>query len=420
MGTGDRPIFPLPNQRLDKKDLNFVSTFIQETINRSLGSIFSGNGGLLSKLEYSLSYNSPTEVAVSFLAFRAAWSAPLAGDPSVYDGGVMTYDPTRPAQVTSSWPIEAFAGQATTFWAKRYASSNAVVDNRAYWQGGTKYAATQTVESEYVEIVPRLSSAGPPDAEFRWVQIAYIQAAGWSGFTPTIKGIYFPDSKFFPDGAGPSWANWWSLYDPGGGALGYGLGDQIRWIFNVLSRFNDSDWVFLEDGRVSVPGAEGWQDAPTMGLSQIADELADVDTRLDVLEAGVTEAPVLALTVELSYDLAALPTPVFTVRTIWSNSSVIAGAITVTRGTGHGFELTLVPFTGFTIYSITAQSIQSPLSAGDAPTVEDSLAILRLRGAEALPTSSLIICDGYTVAANTGDPVDTVPMIINVFVGRTP
>lgn len=364
MGTGDRPIFPLPNQRLDKKDLNLVSTYIQETINRSLGSIFSGNGGLLSKLEYSLAYNSPTEVAVSFLAFRAAWSAPLDGDPSVYDGGVMTYDPTRPAQVTSSWPIEAFAGQATTFWAKRYASSNAVVDNRAYWQGGTKYAATQTVESEYVEVVPKLSSAGPPDAEFRWVQIAYIEVSGWSGFTPTIKGIYFPDSKFFLNGAAPGSDNWWSMYNPGAGDPGYALGDQLRWIFNVLSRFNDSDWAFHEDGRVDEDNSNGsvsWQDPPSRGFLQIdqvitsvVNELGALDARLDAVEL-VAGAPKAGGVIE--WDGAAY---------VLQSSFAVAGLVLgVSQGMVNGnANLSWSGTIAVRSYNVTLSS-QAPFSSGN-------------------------------------------------------
>lgn len=427
MGTGDRPIFPLLNQRLDKKDLNLVSTYIQETISRSLGSIFSGNGGLLSKLEYSLAYNSPTEVAVSFLAFRAAWSAPLDGDPSVYDGGVMTYDPTRPAQVTSSWPIEAFQGLGTIFWAKRDASFNAVTDNRAYWQGGTKYAATQTIESEYVEIVPRLATAGPPDAEFGWVQIAYIQTSGWTGFTPTIRGIYFPDSKFFPTGAGPGWDNWWSLYDPGAGDVGHALGDQLRWVFNVLSRFNDSNWVFHEDGRVDSDnnnGTVGWQEAPTKGFLQVnntltvhENELGDHEDRITILEGADPLSPLVRETLVLEFRWNAGTTDYDKV-VVYDNGWLTSSHTTTQRGTlgvdfGVSLTLTSTGSGAYTIYGITVQGVTEAADLPATSALSDRTALLCYADG-ALPATSLV------AVMHSVDTPRIHRMLVRVTAGLTP
>lgn len=387
MGTGDKPIFLLNNHRLDKKMLNYVSSFLQEGINRSLGSIFGGSGGLLTILDYTLSNASPTQVSVSFAAFRCAWSAPLEGDPSTFDGGVMTFDPNRPAQVTSSWPLEAFQGKAVLFWAKRKAA-NAVIDNQSYWEGGAKYTPVQTVESEYVEIVPRLASAGAPDETFGWVKFAYIRDTGWSSLTPTIGPVYFPDSKFFPTGSGPGRDNWWSMYDPdvsGGGNPGVALGDQLRWIFNVLSRFNDSNWEFFDDGRIDEEnnnGTLGWQARPTRGFLQIntaidvqGNTLEDHEERITLLEGADPTTPLIreALILEFRYNVG---TDQYDKVTIYSNGWLTSSHTTLKDDPGDvggAVELTLTS-TGsgaYTIYAVDGQGLRTPSSSPPWGTGED-------------------------------------------------
>ena len=289
MGTGDRPIFPLINHRLDKGQLNKISTSLQETILRSQGQQSSGAGGLVSKLGYTLSYPTGTEVTVSFSPFRAAWSAPDGTDPQICDGGTMDYDPTRPLQATTSWPLEAFKDTNTVIWAKRQAS-NGVNDNQAYYSAGKKYAVTATMESEWIDIVPRAAASSAPDASFGWVRIAYIRAGGWSGYTPTIEPIYFPDSLDFNISEYP-FNNKWSTLIPEtssfvSNGVGVSLGAQLRWIFNILSQIKDSTWSFdTTDGTVDTAGSESWISDVGIGLVQLDTITDDHESRLDELEA---------------------------------------------------------------------------------------------------------------------------------------
>jgi hypothetical protein len=298
MSTGDRPIYPLPKQRLDKKDLVAVSTTAQNNQARALGALFGGSGGLLTRLDVTLSYPLGATV-VTFAPFECAWSTPNASDPDTFLGGVMTYDPARPAQVTTSWDIQAYVGAGVVFWAKRM-SASAVVDNRAYYLNGVKYATTFTLDSEYVTIlpVPIAGSAGIDNAN-GYFPIAYVKADGWAGIVPTVRPIYFPDSLFSTSAASIGRRNAWSVPDidedtglPAADHVGRSLGAQMRWIFNALSRIHDSSWTFANDGRVTAEGALGWFDAPERGLSQldagvtdIEEDLVIVDGRLDDLEA---------------------------------------------------------------------------------------------------------------------------------------
>lgn len=422
--TGDMPFFPLVNERLDKKDLYLISKFIEETITRSLGSVFSGGGGLLSQLNYTLAYpggnstSGPT-VTVTFGAFRAAWSAPLVGEPSVFDGGVMTFDPDRPAQTESSWELQLFRGLGVIFWAKRSASA-AVIDNRAYWQGRVKYAAVQTQLSEWVDIRVALGSDDPQDPLEGWVPIAYIQSSGWTGYTPTIKPVYFPDSKMFNNGAGPGTKNWWSVYDPdiaGGGSPGAAIGDQLRWIFNVLSRINDSGWVFEADGRVNYgdnEGVLGWQDAPVQGLTQISTELADHEGRLAAIE-GASGVSLLALVLEFTWNSG---THDYDEVTIYTNGYFTSSHITVQRGVegiGYGVQAT-VSTTGtaaYTIYSVSGAALGKPGLLGDPEHLEDLVAVVRY-GAGALPGTSVMF-DIYDRSGQTNNR-----LLLSVFGGKTP
>lgn len=375
MGTGDRPVFPLINQRLDKKDLNLISTSIQDTITRTLGQIFAGSGGLLSTLVPTLTYPTGTTVNVAFAPFRAAWSAPNETYPQIFDGGVMVYDPARPLQATNSWALETFKDTAVVFWAKRYASQG-VVDNRAYYSSGRKYAATNTLESEWVEIVPRAAAASAPDATFGWVRIAYIRADGWSGYTPTIRPIYFPDSLHF-DIANYTFGNSWSSYADGfvltygSNHDGVGLGTQLRWIFNALARIIDSTWDYENDGRVLTAGSYAWHSSPPAGLAQLHTITESIGDRVTELEA--TTGILTLFSANVTWNAGAGEFEM-------TQSRVAAAGLTVTISTEawNASNVARITFTGMpTTWSVTGIQVTRqhgtyPLTSagsGDVPAV---------------------------------------------------
>lgn len=308
MGSGDRPVFLLPNHRLDKSMLNLVSTLAQATVNRTMGGLFAGSGGLLSELKPTIAYPNPAYPAdpvVSFAPFRLAYSKLVAGTTSEFDGGVVDYDPVRPAQATTSWPLDSWVGAPVVFWGAR-GSANTSIDNQAFWQAGTKYQPIQTQETEYLHVELRAPGV-VPDLEFGWVPFAYIQATDWTDTTPVVHPIYFPDSQFFSSGgAAPEYKNWWSGYNPGAGAKTFAIGDQLRWHRNVMSRVIDSTWVFDADGQVQPgnQGTYGWQDVPPRGLVQLNDVLSGHMVILEELASAVVglQSAVNTLTNKVNYS----------------------------------------------------------------------------------------------------------------------
>ena len=52
MATGDRVIFKLPNQRVDKKDLEDLSVLSQDALSRAIGALIGDTSGVLTNIPY--------------------------------------------------------------------------------------------------------------------------------------------------------------------------------------------------------------------------------------------------------------------------------------------------------------------------------------------------------------------------------
>jgi hypothetical protein len=90
MATGDRPNFPLANQRLDKVDIEAISDLVGENIMRTVGGLLGPCAGLLS--DVTVTYDSGLQT-ITVGACRLGY-ANAAPDSSVaIDGGVVRWDP---------------------------------------------------------------------------------------------------------------------------------------------------------------------------------------------------------------------------------------------------------------------------------------------------------------------------------------
>ena len=133
MATGDRPNFPLTNQRLDKVDIEAISDLIAENTMRTIGSILGPCGGLLS--DVVTTYDSLAGT-LTIGACRLGYSHYASGSTTAYDGGVVRWDPAS-AYVAGGDVVDvsAFgttAGSAGYIFFRR-SELAADEDNRAYY-----------------------------------------------------------------------------------------------------------------------------------------------------------------------------------------------------------------------------------------------------------------------------------------------
>lgn len=130
MPTGDKVIFPLTNQRVDKKDLTDMSVLIQEAVARTVASLLGEGGGALTTVPFT--WNTGTDT-IFIGPCMLACSIPKTGDTSnnLLEGGVVIHDPDRPAQNGLS-SITLGGANSGYLWFKR-GTADVDVDNRAYW-----------------------------------------------------------------------------------------------------------------------------------------------------------------------------------------------------------------------------------------------------------------------------------------------
>lgn len=90
MATGDRPNFPLANQRLDKVDIEAISDLVGENIMRTVGGLLGPCAGLLS--DVTVTYDSGLQT-ITIGACRLGYAKAAPGSSVAIDGGVVRWDP---------------------------------------------------------------------------------------------------------------------------------------------------------------------------------------------------------------------------------------------------------------------------------------------------------------------------------------
>lgn len=277
MSFGDRPNFPLSNQRLDKVDVEAISDLIEESMMRMWAGIMGPSSGLLS--DVSFSWSSPN---LTIGACRLGYCA-IDGD--VSDGGIVRHDPDITG--TSSLNLTAYIGSTCWLFFKRL-DKESDEENRAYWDGLAQEKKVGLANTRMREYAGFAVSATLEDADSShpsqqgYHPFAYI--GGWVTGDPAVTKIHY-----FEAGQYNGLAN--SLLFQRGGTVpasiaeasinerGYetfaprGVAQLARAILARLCTYMDSTWVLGTNFNITTAGSVGWNTTPTRGLKQINDLL---------------------------------------------------------------------------------------------------------------------------------------------------
>ena len=294
MPTGDKVIFPLVNQRVDKKDLDDMMVLIQETISRTIGSILGEGSGALTTIPYTWNQGDDT---ATLGACMLAYSRPRTGssDPNAFnflEGGVVIHDPNRPAQNGNS--IVALNGLTSGhLWFKRN-TVDADIDNRAHWPGpgsGEVVTQTPTRNREYVTFAATQDIGGSSTIN---------TASGWNRFGNFIKLAFLgstvlqivPLSAFGDDrGAGGTQASFMGYWSTNPTQRVWGLNRLAQDVISSVLQIEDSDVKFDPVTRAVTenPNNTLWRNPPPIGLRQVSLQLSSLESQLTSLISTVTE-----------------------------------------------------------------------------------------------------------------------------------
>lgn len=217
---GDRPRFPLPNQRFDKGDAENIAQYYEEIISRFTGSIYGQAWGCVSNPGFSVVpvviSGAPTQYHMRFERCVLLYSVPEQGsvqapgiDRGPWQATLVAYDPDEESQPVQSLIVNAFATTQSRPWILfRRRETSSSVGNKAYWDTAlnTERIGTANLkQAEYVEF--RLSlSYTTSDTTAGWYRMAYIDS--WAGTgasaTPTIIPIHWMDSQYYADNTPPT------------------------------------------------------------------------------------------------------------------------------------------------------------------------------------------------------------------------
>jgi hypothetical protein len=301
MATGDRPIFPLTNQRLDKADLEAISDLVGENIMRTVGALLGPCGGLLS--DVVATYDN-TVGTVTIGACRLGYAALATDSNVVIDGGVVRWDPTYVAggdavDISSFGTAEGDDGYI--FF--RRSELEYDEDNRAYYDAlaqEKKVGVANTRSREIAEFGTALTYDGLLRSE-GWFPFLYVKFTNPSG-VPSIYKI----SAFDGFGGGVDNAG---LARAFGGDVGLGvdwdegyvgIARLFREALGSIQHAYDSDFALDSQGSITSGISEQayrWTGyALPRGLKQLNADLATAETALTSIESDVNN--IVSTTVE--------------------------------------------------------------------------------------------------------------------------
>jgi hypothetical protein len=286
MPTGDKVIFPLTNQRVDKQDLLDMSVLVQETISRTIASLLGEGGGALTAVPFTWSIGADT---ITFGPCMLAYSLPKAGDTSnnLLEGGVVIHDPQRPAQNGLS-SVQLGGASLGYFWFKR-GTSDVDVDNRAYWPApgsGEQVMPVATRNREHVEFTFTILRDDPVvNSANGWVRFATFRRIAATINTPITVAVT-PISAFGDDrGEGEIATSLMGSISeqttPGGLTAPYpgstpatrkwGINRVVQDVISSILQVKDSQVTFDPTTRAITanPNNTTWRDSPAVGLRQI-------------------------------------------------------------------------------------------------------------------------------------------------------
>jgi hypothetical protein len=218
---GDRPQFPLSNQRFDKGDANSISSYYEEIISRFTGSIYGQAWGCMSNPEFSIVPGSGgSGPYITIKRCVLLYSVPIDGtlnttsqDKGPWAANTLLFDPAKDGQplVMSLFTrpyFTAFPAPKRPWILFRRAETDTGTSNKAYWDTTTnteQVGAAELQRTEYVEF--KLSTSySSTDRSAGWYRMAYIDSWGSpaSEATPNIIPIHWMDSQYYADSTPPA------------------------------------------------------------------------------------------------------------------------------------------------------------------------------------------------------------------------
>ncbi len=295
--TGDRPQFPLTNERLDKPDLAAIADYLNETLVRMLGALLGPSSGALSPVTFD--FSTPGQVEITNRCFFAyAWPE-VPGDFGTLQGGVVIHDPARESQLASLIDLtEAVVDQDAWIWFQRIEVTTHTATRRNWVAGAEATAPALTLMEEAVTFHATTTTAHATINEANgFFKFAAVDADDWAANAPTIiRVINFPNGGDYATAAYLDNGTVTEFQDLTlTGATG--IAKQLRWLFAKVSQIMDSDNTFNTDTVPATVAARGWADDPAAGLYQLSAADAAMQADITALQAE----PYVLHTVTLTY-----------------------------------------------------------------------------------------------------------------------
>jgi len=296
MSTGDRPNFPLANQRLDKVDVEAISDLIGENIMRTVGALLGPCGGLLS--DVTTTYDG-TGGTLTIGACRLGYAGLASGSSNSYDGGVIRWDPTYSTGngVVTVSSLGTTAGSSGYIFFKK-SELETDEENRAYYDSlaqEKKVGVGNTRVRETALFAVSSSYTGFAVAD-GWHPFLYL-AWDSTGGSPTIYRISVFDSfgsvgsqrlnaqlarsRSSSTGYGVPWSQ---------GHIGFSR--MLREIIGGLQHAYDNDFTLNADGSIATNVSDlayRWAGyGLTRGLKQLDADLTTAETDITTIQSDIS------------------------------------------------------------------------------------------------------------------------------------
>jgi hypothetical protein len=313
---GDRPRFPLSNQRFDKGDAENIARYYEEIISRFTGSIYGQAWGFMSNPGFYMESAVVGVQTFNYIKLNKCvllHSVPadntlntVAQDTGPWNAVIAQYDPARAGQALQALTTNsAFSANQRPWILFRRSEAATNTGNKAYWDTDSnteEVGAAPLQDSEYVEF--RLSTTySSGDRGAGWYRCAYIDSWGSpaSAATPVIVPVHWMDSQYYADSTPPVQGTRVAsaLAHPSvpalAGLTGFNpttempeLTKLLHWMVGKLGEHYSTSYVrqvtsataatynLKEGAFVTVSDTGGWLSNPSRGLLELDVNMSDV------------------------------------------------------------------------------------------------------------------------------------------------